>query len=376
MRPYLLFGVLIVGLAACGGGGAQAPNQSIPVTGPSIQPQPSPTSSSGPTQGLVHTSFSIVVPRKGTSSVRPSYVSASTASVQITLNTVNGSAPPAGLTLSATTNISAGSCASGCTINGPDVPPGSDNFSVVTFDGSNAAGNVLSTSTQTFTVTQGIANALTTTLLGVPKTLVISGLPVATANTAFVSAQSFSVAAKDAGGNTITGTYANPITVSDSDASGAQGSSLSVTTLNAATDAIKINYGGLAIVPATITASATGATNGTATFTPALNPITSSSTEIDLYAPTGTGSTGAFTASESGWTNAPYNKTLTAATAAGCSSIATVAGASNSFTATAVGSPSAGSCIATISDGVGQTKSVTLTYTTYSFTVNGKPGKP
>ncbi len=129
-------------------------------------------------------------------------------------------------------------------------------------------------------------------------------------------------------------------------------------------------------MPATITASASGATSGTATFTPALQaisysgPLVLGSPEVDLYATSGTGSTGTFSASEVGWTNTPFDKTLNATMASACSSIATVSPASGtSFTITAVASPTAGICTLTLSDGAGQTKSVTVTYTTSNLGV-------
>ncbi|MFN2529462.1 MAG: hypothetical protein ABR584_12185, partial [Candidatus Baltobacteraceae bacterium] len=210
--------------------------------------------------------------------------------------------------------------------------------------------------------------------------------PSATAGTAFGSPATLSVAVQDADGVTITGTYASPVTITDSDVSSlTQGSALSVNSGPAASsiqsaassDVINFNYGGLAIAPATLTASATGATNGTASFTPALSPIVysgptvSSLPEIDLYAATGTGSSANFTASEVGWTNSPYNRSITASQASGCSNISTTSPASGtSFTTAAVASPIAGTCTLTLSDFTsGQTKGITLTYTTSGFGV-------
>jgi hypothetical protein len=222
------------------------------------------------------------------------------------------------------------------------------------------------------------------TLQGVPKTFTITGTPSGTAGTAFGSPSTLTLAVKDADGNTITGTYANTVTLADSDVSGVQGSQLTVNSGTAATsvtttqssDVLKINYGGLAIAAATLTASATGATSGTATFTPVLSaiaytgPLNGSTPELDLYMPSGTGSTGSFTASEVGLTNSPYNKSLNAGTS-GCGSIGTISPASGtSFTFTVVASPSAGTCTITVTDGLGQSKGVTGTYTTSGFGVN------
>lgn len=354
-------------LSACGGGGGSTAGSAanLPPEQPAFQ--------------LTPTNFVFAQPKQA--SARTSkYVTANIASVTIALNTVNGSAPPAGLTTSVTTNISLSACP--CNVPGPAVPPGSDSFTLTTYDATGGTGRVVSKASATYTITAGQTNSNTITLNGVPASLSVSGVPSGTAGTAFGSAQSFSVAARDADGNTILGTYANPVSLADSDSSGAttiatSGSdSPAAGQLLSSSDSVSLNYTGLAITPATITASASGATNGTGTFTPTLQAIVyngatvSGNPEIDLYAASGTGSTGSFSASEVGWTNAPYNKSIGASAASGCSSIATVSPASGtSFTATVASSPSAGTCTLTLSDGAGQTKAVTLTYTSSSFGV-------
>ncbi|GAC1388427.1 MAG: hypothetical protein NVSMB31_02350 [Vulcanimicrobiaceae bacterium] len=374
IRLASLTGVLA--LAACGGGGSNL------VSTQPVVPS-APQAYAGP---LGQTQFFLRLPGTSNNARKPQYVTANVASVTVTLTSVNGGAPPSGLTTSVTTNISAGSCSSGCTINGPASPPGSDNFTLTTFDASGGGGNAISTASPTLAIAVGVANSSTITLLGVPKSFSITSVPSATAGTAFGSAATLSLAVKDADGVTITGTYASPVTVTDSDASSlTQGSALSVNggaaassiQSNASSDVIKLSYGGLAIAPATLTAGATGATNGTASFAPALSaivysgPLVSTLPEIDLYAATGTGSSATFTASEVGWTNAPYNRSITATQAGACSTIATTSPASGtSFTTTAVASPTAGTCTLTLSDfASGQTKGVTLTYTTSGFGV-------
>jgi hypothetical protein len=262
------------------------------------------------------------------------------------------------------------------------VPPGDDTFTITTYDAQNGGGNVVSTASATFTITPGTANNNAITLNGVPATLTISGVPAGTAGTAFGSAQAFTVTVKDADGNTIVGTYANAVTLADSDASGATSVTTSGTDsppsgeLLSSSDTAALNYDGRAISPVTLTASASGATSGTASFAPALQaiaysgPLYNGNPEIDLYATSGTGSTGTFTASEPGLTGTPYNGNLSISLASGCSSIATATPSSGtSFTVTVASSPSVGSCTLTINDGLGQTKTVTLTYTTSSFGV-------
>jgi len=373
LRLISLAGVLA--LSACAGGGGEPLAQT--------PPQPQPAGYSGP---LYAPQFTIRIPAPSSVGRRPQYVTANILSIQIVLNTVNGAAPPSGLVLSVTTNIAPGSCASGCTISGPSSPPGSDNFTLTTFDATNAGGGAISTATTTLTIVQGTANSNTITLLGIPHSFTLSGIPAGTAGTAFGSPATITLTVKDVDGNTITGTYANSVTIADSDLSSlTQGSALSINgaavassvTSTASSDVLTLNYGGLAILPATLTVSATGATNATATFAPTLQPIVytgplnGSTPEIDLYATSGTGSTGAFTASETGWTNGPYSKNLSLTVPAGCSTIATASPASGtSFTVTSAASPAAGTCTMTLGDSVGQTKALTVTYSTSTFPVN------
>jgi hypothetical protein len=370
MKKLALLGICTLFVAACGGGNN------------SSTPQPAGGTYNGP---LVTPTFEIRTSSSGTSgSIHPSYVPTSTASVNVTLNTVNGLAPPGGLTTSVTTNISGSACTSGCAVNGPAVPPGTDNFTITTYDAAGATGSQLSVKTQSFTVTAGQANPLSITLLGIPKTFTISSVPSGTAGTAFGSAATLGLAVKDADGNTITGTYSQSVTLADSDTSSLtratwlilnSGSAASSINSTASTDVIKFNYGGQAIAPATLTASATGATNGTATFTPTLSAIIPTLTEIDFYTSSGTGSTGTFTVSETGWSNSPYNQNFNIVLASGCSTIGALSGSSSatSFTINVAGSPAVGSCLATLTDGAGQSATVTLTYTTSGFTVNAHP---
>lgn len=221
---------------------------------------------------------------------------------------------------------------------------------------------------------------------GVPASFTISGLPSGTAGTAFTTPIAFAVTVKNATGNTIAGTYGNPVTLTDSDASGAttivtSGSdSPPAGELLSSTDTATLNYTGLAIVPATVSAQATGATTGTATFAPTLSPIvytgpTNASGNAQMnFNSSGTASTFTFNASEVGWTSAPYSKALTLTPPAGCSRIlnsstSTLSG--TSFTENVAASPAAGTCTATLTDGAGQslTNGITFTYTTIGIGV-------
>jgi len=203
-----------------------------------------------------------------------------------------------------------------------------------------------------------------------------------TAGTALATAATLTLSVLDASGAPITGIYANPVTIVDADNNGTQGSQIAVNTgefgssllTTQSTDLVRLAYGGLATVPYQLTARAFGATSNTTMVTPQLAPIvylgplTAALPEIDLFALIGVGSTGSFTASELGLTGAPYNKQLTATGAAGCATIGAISPATGiAFTFTAVVSPIPGTCAITLSDGLGQSTSLTGTYSTSGF---------
>lgn len=417
MRRFLAFATVLA-LTACGGGGGSSPSgPSTPVTAPTSAPG---TTSSN----LVTPQFTIRVPASGakTSSVKrsPKYISPSTLSVTITLTNDNaGAVAPGSITGNpATTNIPAGSCAGGCTVPGPPSPPGSDTFTITTFDATNGTGTALSTATATLAITAGTANSNPVTLNGIVASIAISGVPAANAFAAgTTNSSTLSITASDADGNTITGTYSNAVTVSDPDTL-SDGSSVAATTcpaqgteatvasssvnLTSSTTTAKFCYNGIAENPVTLTSSAAGVTGvnaGTASFQPLLSapayvaasgtpagvvdPVTG---EIDLFATSGLGSTGSANFAETGWTTAPFNQALTAAASGTCSSggplstFATLSTAAavgaTTITATATGSPVAGLCSVTVSDGLtantsDATGSLNVSYTTTTIPVNG-----
>ncbi|HTU70890.1 MAG TPA: hypothetical protein VMF11_11290 [Candidatus Baltobacteraceae bacterium] len=351
---------LVALLAGCGGGGS---TPSLPVQSVA-SPAPQPTQQSPQS---VKVSFNIIVPTASGASARrvPNYVSASTKSASIAV----GSAMP--------TTVNCTATCSGTV----SAPVGSDTFTVNLYDATNGTGNVLSTGALTQTIVANTANSVNVTFNGVVASLsIVLGASGTAGTPALIPV---SVNALDADGNTIVGpgVYVNasdkPLTIalSDSDPSGA--TALSQTSLTQPTSGITLTYTGLAITSSTIGGSAAGITTSTTSFTPTLQPIvvTTNDTQnpayagIDLYATSGTGSSATFSASEVGWTNAPYDKTLTVATGSGCASIATVAPSSGtSFTASVVASPSAGTCTATLSDGAGQSQAASLAYTSFVYT--------
>ena len=424
MRTTLsLFAVLA--LAACGGGGGG--------TTPSAPSQPvGPPATMSPQNGYVTPQFTLRIPARGTSTARaPKYVSSGTLSVVITLTADSAGIDPTTITGNpATTSIPAGSCASGCTVNGPPTPPGTDSFTVVTYDNATpASGHALNAGQKNgVTITAGQSNAVTITLGAIPATLTV-GTPATKNAGTQGQTQTLTVTAQDAAGVTIptgssiayvdaTGAAAS-VTVSDPDTAShgscvRTGGSASACTSGVATSAslsgpdavANLDYDGLAEAPVTITASATGATSGSATFQPTLSApafnashgtpagvAQSGAAEIDLFAPSGVGSTGTQYFTEAGWTGSPYGHALTVAAGGSCSSgtglatalsqIATMSAGTNDTTlgtpivATVVASPTAGSCPAKVSDGLtgnstDGSASLTVTYTSSSLSGSAK----
>lgn len=425
MRKILTLAV-VVALAGCGGGGGgnSAPAPTSPTTAPV-------TSSK-----LVTPMFIIKIPARGKSSGkarRPQYISTSTLSVSIALTADSAGITPGTLANNpAVTNVAAGSCTGGCSVAGPPSPPGTDSFTVVTYDTNGAAGSALNAGQlNNVTITAGQANSETITLGAIPATLSLSNVPAPGAGsfTAGTQGQStaISVIADDADSNVIP-TSQSPavfyvdatgapisVTVSDPDTNAhgscivPSGSSTCVTgaatsgTVSGPDGTLSLAYDGLAEIPVTITATASTATSGTAPFQPNLNApafnssqatpsgvALTSSAEIDLFNTSGTGSAGSESFTESGWTNSPYAHALTIVATPACTlggplstTIATVAAGTNSttngtpFSAAVVGSPTAGSCPVTVGDGLsGNTTdgsaTLTVTYTTSGITANSK----
>jgi hypothetical protein len=273
--------------------------------------------------------------------------------------------------------------------------PGAYTASISTYDAVSCSGSactipgsahVLSTAQNVpFTTKAGTANDLGFTLDGVVAALSVSGLPSATAGTAFGAPKDFTVVAKDADAYTIVGTYQSPIAIGDGDGSGATKLATSGSddppagVLLSSSDAATLTYTGLAILPVTIlaiTATASGAVSGSGTFAPALQPIVVTTSDtlnpnfigVDLYATSGTGSSGSLTISEVGWTNSPYNKSLVATPGSGCTTIGNVNLSGTAFAVNVANAPSPGSCAVAITDQVGQSQPVTLAYTSFSYT--------
>ena len=212
-------------------------------------------------------------------------------------------------------------------------------------------------------------------IVGIPATVAFT-LVQGTAGTA-LTPTTIAPVVKDASGAVISGTYSSPITVTSTDTktngltlTGGNPSSTCTAggctvTLSGSGDTFTESYGGLAEASQTVNyAGGTGLTAGSTTFAPTLAGIvhvagpTSASTGtpigIDLYTQSGTGSTGAESYSEAGYTGT-YGNTLVATPSAACP-FATVAtatsGSATVFTATESGAtPMAGVCTYTVGDG-------------------------
>ena len=409
----------MMALAGCGGGGgaSTAPN-----------PNPQPVQTVAPQGNLVTPTFTIVIPPTSTSGKvrKPNFVSPGTHSVVITLTTVDGSAATANSIKPnpVETDLNPPNCTAGCTVNGPPSPPGHvDAYSIVTYDTAGGTGAQLDRATASITPTAGQNNSVNVTLLGIPFTITLAGVPASfTANTANQTTD-LTVTVKDHAGATITGTYASPVTISDPDTETTNGTTLTCTppntgatcvaTLNAgvsssvsiadSTNGARFNYGGLAENPVVLASSnadvtANSGTAGTGTFTPLLNAITSDGTNpttayagggpgIDLFTTNNTsalGYSGTVKYGELGFTNTPYNKQLTTnptGSTGACSTFATIARLANAsnetpFTATAIASPVAGVCTVTVTDSLtDQTNPLPtfkVTYTTSGVNASSK----
>jgi len=417
MRPYIALAAILA-LTACGGGsggGTTTPSATVPA------PTPTPTGSA-PASNYATPTFRITVPAPTGAATRrrPQFISSATQSITITLTADSAGQNPTTLGGNpATTNISGASCSSGCTVNGPTSPAGSDTYTLTTYDQPNGTGNALDTNSGTFTIVSGVTNTETITLNGIPAHILIPNLPAFPAgapNSILIGATGASVNVANADGETITGQYANPVTISDPDTNG-NGSLLTASlpcppppfgnpavaptqmNLAASTSSIAFCYGGVAENPVTLVATAPGVAAAPSIFPPILFApaylpgsgfppsvvVGSSPPDIELYATSGLGSTGTVNYTEAGWTGQPYNQMLNAFANLACSSgssfsnYATVnsanMGPATAITVTAAASPTAGACPLTVWDGLAAgltTTTFASSYTTSGFTVNGR----
>lgn len=295
------------------------------------------------------------------------------------------------ITPGGTVNVAVPSCATaaGCSINVP-AKAGTDTFAVTILD---SAKKTLAVTAAAVSgkITAAKANKVSIPLVRTIASLAWGTIPAGTAGTAFAAPQALTLTAKDADSNTITGTYASAVTLTDSDKSGA--TTLAPASVTSSSTAITLNYNGGAIGSASLTASATGVTPAVGTFSVSGATIVytgakvSGNPEIDLYSntPATAGYSGAFTATEAGY-SAPFTYTFAAisgqtnncpGTGSAQYTTSPASGAAGtSFTVSSTSANNAGECLMTISGGGGATLNVILTYTTSSIGVNGKKHHP
>jgi len=311
----------LVLIAGCGGGGSSPAPQL-----PSGQTPAQATAAPVPA-GSVRVTLD--VPRNGSSARRaPRYVSPNSATLVVTVKTVNGQPPtatqvppalnPETFPLSTAPNGNCSVTANGetCTVTIP-APTGQVVYQFDVFD---AANDKLSTNTLTYTIAAGTTQNLQAQLDGIVASVSVAA-PALTAGTQFSGP--VTVSAFDASGALITGNapYSNPFTLTDNDAEGgtsltAGGTTGATVTVGSPNDVVLLNYDGSAIDAFTIGATIPGQAAQTAGTVSVTNqPVTFPGTPNDAQSPadpnynqptiafTTIGATQQFTASQIGWSD-------------------------------------------------------------------------
>jgi hypothetical protein len=283
----------------------------------------------------------------------------------------------------------------GCTVPGPQAAAGSDTFTVVTFDALKGKGSQLATLTVVAKI-KATKTTVNVTLKKIVKTAAVANAN-GTAGTA-KAATALALSVKDADGNVVVGTYNNPVTVADADAttattlSGGVGSAKSQV-FSSSTQSLKLAYSGLAIVSPKITPSGSGIAGTAGTFTVSLGniaavivPTPKTTNQVDLYALSGTGSSATIALTQPGWKGGAFNNAFTTSLAFGSGNCGANSGAAGykitgsgaAFT-TAINAtlnsgngPNAGKCTLTVTGGAGKTLAIVLTWTTTGIGINGK----
>lgn len=277
--------------------------------------------------------------------------------MRVTVNSVDGNPPPSWVTpnpsvvnfvtsgASANCTISAGS--ETCTLSVPG-PPGTVSYTFDLFDGSGATGNRVGAITQTVAIAQGQTTPIDVTIAPVVASVSVSGsvLVPSTATPGTSSAQQLTLVAKDADGNVITGSAAQPadnaieLSVDDqvhaaslSAATSPSCPGTASVTLTSPQQSVWLCYTGQATANVSITAAqAPGGApaesiTGGGTIATALNAISVTGTTpcttsagclstdpnynaatVFFTATSGSGAMRTLSASELGWTQAPYNQ--------------------------------------------------------------------
>ena len=231
-------------LPACGGGAPGAPN--APAAG---------LQSGSKNTATVAIRFAL---RSAQSKRRPSYVSPSSQSLQVTVDSVDGGAPPSWIspnpeaidfsTSGANSNCTIASGVETCTLSVP-APPGNVAYTFELFDKPGAAGNALGMARQTVPITPGQTTPIAVTMLGIVANVAVSALPLVPSGGASPapSSEALSFAAADADGNPIPAAsgeaFSNPFVLSVTDQS----------------DAVTLASGSSPVCPGTSTLTVTSA---------------------------------------------------------------------------------------------------------------------
>lgn len=381
------------------------------MNGPTLpeQQRPTPAPTSGPT--TAPTTAPAAVPQLPLSFTIPTVLvqsaarapqstgrvasAASSETLTVTINTVNGSTTlPANVP--ATTQIAlalGGNCTQSgsgetCTVTIP-APPGTVDYR---FDIKDSANTVIGT----FSLTTTNAPGQTSVGNGQPPMVAVAVKSVSlalngTLTPGTAADVAVTVTARDANGSVITGTkdFARPVMLADGESTSATGLALDggtlAKTVSIASPAhtVTLHYDGSAIPPFALTASGDTFPTSSITVTPGSGSIAISGTTLDTIAASDpnyeqptlyfdvVGKTRSFTASEPGWSDHGHGFTVTpdpATCGSGASAIVTVASSDQlTFNVT---SANGGLCKLTVSDGLGTSTRVWASVSTATIGVH------
>jgi streptogramin lyase len=290
----LTAGLVTMTLVACGGNNGSVPptHHVTPTATPTAASTVSPTAtpSAAASSAAIVQSFSITIAAASSTSaiaarhLRPLYVSTNTASIRISVQSVDGvpsSLPP---TIAATTPGAPGcsSTAAGltCLVSASAVT-GKDVFAIATYASANGTGTPLATTKVVATVSRVPAPPIALSLGGVPASLAFVPATLPLVNDGAIHRYAVTVDAVDASGATIVGasTYASGIALAIAN-DPTHALSLSTASVTAPGNVVTVTFdGSKSLTEASITATATGASAATL----AAAPITLSPSSLFVY---------------------------------------------------------------------------------------------
>lgn len=225
-------------MAGCGGGGGSSTGSPLPV----VQKTPA------------NTVFVITIPRAPAASADrriPHYVTANVKAIDFAV-TQGGASGPVGVGYTfSVLSPQAAYCQSTsgalkCSV-AVNAPPGTDTFAVNLYDeASSATADIIATGSLTQTITANTSNTISITTEGVPAIAILGSTnlypAVGTVATIPIATQ-----ITDADGDVIIGSYSTPVTVTNSDASGATVLSKTVIASNSDLAGLSVSYNGAAL---------------------------------------------------------------------------------------------------------------------------------